>query len=78
MCFAFRKKKNGRRGQTLNGLYPCVTLIPPRCCGIIATVMAGQHFSSSFLLDFHQAGKPHAVHMMEPISKDNTQTRHLS
>lgn len=66
------KKKNGSRGQTLIVPYPCVTLIPPRWCRIIAAVMAVKHFSSSFLLNFYPAGKPHAVHMMEPIHKDNT------
>lgn len=44
----------------------------------MAAVMAVQHFSSSFLFDFHPAGKPHGVHMTEPISKDNTQTGHPS
>lgn len=75
VCIDQKKKK---KRQKWNRLYPRVTLIPPHRGRIMAVVMAVQHFSSSFLLDFHPAGKPHGVHMMEPISKDNTQTRHPS
>lgn len=72
------KKGRKKKRQERNRLYPRVTLIPPRWGRIMAAVMAVQHFSSSFLLDFHPAGTPHGVHMMEAISKDNTQTRHPS